>query len=291
MISLENASKFFSGKEVIHSINLKIDRPLIYGLLGPNGAGKTTTIRIICGIINIDSGNILREINFEPQSIGYMPEEIGLYNDMSVIEQILYMGKLHNLPNDKIWSVAKPLIINLGLQKELKKPIGVLSKGTSRKVQFICTLLHSPQFIVLDEPFSGLDPQSSAIMENELLRLKKEGRTIILSTHRMEHAEIFCDHIFIINNGDIIINEDLNSLKRIYFNNAYILHVKKEIEFKQNVEFTKNEMANYYQYVVKLNDNFTYKQLINELQNNKLLLFKQQVPTLKEIFLTNTKNL
>lgn len=291
MISLENASKFFSGKEVIHSINLKIDRPLIYGLLGPNGAGKTTTIRIICGIINIDSGNILRAINFEPQSIGYMPEEIGLYNDMSVIDQILYMGKLHNLSNDKIWSVAKPLIINLGLQKELKKPIGVLSKGTSRKVQFICTLLHSPQFIVLDEPFSGLDPQSSAIMENELLRLKKEGRTIILSTHRMEHAEIFCDHIFIINNGNIIINEDLNSLKHIYFNNAYILHVKKEIDFKQNVEFTKNEMVNYYQYVVKLNDNFTYKQLINELQNNKLLLFKQQVPTLKEIFLINTKNL
>lgn len=291
MISIENASKFFSGKEVIHSINLKIDKPLIYGLLGPNGAGKTTTIRIICGIINIDSGSILRAINFKPQSIGYMPEEIGLYNDMSVIDQILYMGKLHNLPNDKIWSVAKPLIINLGLQNELKKPIGVLSKGTSRKVQFICTLLHSPQFIVLDEPFSGLDPQSSAIMENELLRLKKEGRTIILSTHRMEHAEIFCDHIFIINNGNIIINEDLNSLKHIYFNNAYILHVKKEIDFKQNVEFTKNEMVNYYQYVVKLNDNFTYKQLINELQNNKLLLFKQQVPTLKEIFLTNTKNL
>lgn len=291
MISLENVSKSFSGKEVIHSINLKIDKPLIYGLLGPNGAGKTTTIRIICGIINADVGNIRRGNKFEPQYIGYMPEEIGLYKDMSVIDEILYIGKLHNIPNDKIWSIAKPLIIKLGLQKDLNKPIGILSKGTSRKVQFICTLLHSPQFIVLDEPFSGLDPQSSEIIENELSRLKNEGRTIILSTHRMEHAEVFCDHIFIINNGNIIINEDLNYLKYKYLNNTYILCVEKEVSFDPNVEFTKDETAKYYRYKVKLNENFTYEQLIQKLQNNKILLFKQEVPTLKEIFLANTKNL
>jgi ABC-2 type transport system ATP-binding protein len=288
MIKLENISKYFSKKKIIHSINLTIDKSLIYGLLGPNGAGKTTTIRMICGIIEISSGNIFRDKKFGMKSIGYMPEEIGLYKDMNIIDEILYFGKLHNISREKVFSIAMPLINKFKLSNDLHKPIAALSKGTNRKVQFICTLIHSPQFIILDEPFSGLDPLSSEIMEKELLKLKDEGRTIILSTHRMEHAEIFCDHIFIIDNGRIIINDTLQNLKLKYIKNSYEIHIKKEIDFNSEVEYSKIQMDNYYKYIVRLDNNFSYENLISALSDNQLLFLKQETPTLKEIFLKNT---
>jgi ABC-2 type transport system ATP-binding protein len=288
MIKLENVSKSFSKKEIIHSIDLTIDKPLIYGLLGPNGAGKTTTIRMICGIIEINSGNIYRDKKFDMKSVGYMPEEIGLYKDMSIIDEIIYFGKLHNVSKEKVMSAALPLINKFKLSNDLHKPVAALSKGTSRKVQFICTLIHSPRFLILDEPFSGLDPLSSEIMEKELLKLKDEGKTIVLSTHRMEHAEVFCDHIFILDNGEIIINDTLQSIKLKYLKNSYEIHVVNEINLNPKVEYSKIEMDKYYKYTVRLNENFTYEQLISALSGNQILLFKQEAPTLKEIFLKNT---
>lgn len=285
MLKLEGVSKYFSKRKIIHSIDLIINKPLIYGLLGPNGAGKTTTIRMICGIIDVDSGNIYRDKNFNLKSIGYMPEEAGLYKDMSILDEILYFGRLHNISKEKTLLTANPLIEQFKLSNELNKPVSALSKGTSRKVQFICTLIHEPQFIILDEPFSGLDPLSSEIMEKELLKLKSEGKTIVLSTHRMEHAEIFCDHIFIINNGKMILDETLQNIKANNMKNSYEIHVLDELKFETYVDYFKTDADTCFKYIVKLDNNFTYKQLISTLSGNKILFFKQETPTLKEIFL------
>lgn len=288
MLKLENVSKSFFKRKIIHSIDLVIDEPLIYGLLGPNGAGKTTTIRMICGIIDVSSGSIYRDSKFDVKSVGYMPEEVGLYKDMKVIDEILYFGKLHGISKEKVLSIAKPLIQKFNLSKDLYKSVSTLSKGTCRKVQFICTLLHSPQFLILDEPFSGLDPLSSEIMEKELLKLKNEGKTIILSTHRMEHAEVFCDHIFIIDNGRIIVNDSLQSLKLNSLRNSYEIHVLDEINLDAKIKHSKMRMNNCYRYIIELNESLNYEQLIRKVSNNKILFFKQETPTLKEIFLKNT---
>ncbi len=288
MIKLENVSKSFSKKEIIHSINLKIDKSAIYGLLGPNGAGKTTTIRMICGIIDANSGHIYRDKKFDTRSVGYMPEETGLYKDMTMIDEIFYFGKLHQVPKEKVWSIAKPLVTKFRLFNDLRKPVAALSKGTCRKVQFICTLIHSPQLLILDEPFSGLDPLSSEMMEKELLKLKEEGKTVILSTHRMEHAEVFCDHIFIINNGEIIIDDTLHHLKLKYLKNSYEIHVTDEIGFHPDIDFSRIQMDNYYKYIVQLDEKFTYQQLMSILSGNQILFFRQETPTLKEISLKNT---
>jgi ABC-2 type transport system ATP-binding protein len=293
MIKLENVSKFFSKKEVIKNISLDIKEPLIYGLLGPNGAGKTTTIRLICDIVEPDSGTIIRSEYLKNVShIGYMPEEVGLYNDMTILQEIIYFGKLHGMTKEVTLSIAEPLIRRFGLLQDANKPISKLSKGTSRKVQFICTIIHSPKLIILDEPFSGLDPLSSQVLEQELINLKKQGKTIILSTHRMEHAELFCDHIFIISKGQKIIDQTMHNLKLQNVKNSYELHLSKEVSIDNpDVVFTVEKKGDYYKYIIGLKNDMKMEMILNNIiQNNRLIYFRQESPTLKEIFLSKTLN-
>lgn len=291
MIKLENVTKYFGKKEILKNINLEIKEPLIYGLLGLNGAGKTTTIRIICNILKPDSGNInivdyLKNVNH----IGYMPEEVGLYNDMSILEEIVYFGKLHGMSKEDTLIVAKPLIEKFGLTTDLNKSISQLSKGTCRKVQFICTIIHSPQLIILDEPFSGLDPFSSQILEQELVNLKNQGKTVILSTHRMEHAELFCDHIFIIHKGQKIIDEPISILKLQNVKNSYEIHVLKEVNLENlDIAYKKEKMDGYYKYIISLKNNIQIDTVLNNMiYNNTLIYFRQETPSLKDIFLNKT---
>lgn len=291
MIKLENVSKFFSKKEIIKNMSLEINKPIIYGLLGLNGAGKTTTIRLICDILKPDSGTITKIDDIKNVNhIGYMPEEVGLYNDMTILEEIIYFGKLHGMSKSEVLIVAMPLIKKFNLADFINKPIGLLSKGTSRKVQFICTIIHSPKIIILDEPFSGLDPLSSQILEQELINLKKQGKTIILSTHRMEHAELFCDHIFIINNGQKIIDESMEDLKHKNIKNSYEIHMLNEVVIDpEKINHEKEKKDGYYKYMINLGSDTKIENILNKmLENNQLVYFKQETPSLKEIFLTKT---
>jgi ABC-2 type transport system ATP-binding protein len=293
MIKLENIGKFLSKKEIIKNMSLKIDEPLIYGLLGLNGAGKTTTIRLICDILKPDSGTITKTDTIKNVNhIGYMPEEVGLYNDMTILQEIIYFGKLHGMSKEEALNAAMPLIKKFDLSANINKPIGLLSKGTSRKVQFICTIIHSPQIIILDEPFSGLDPFSSQVLEQELINLKNKGKTIILSTHRMEHAELFCDHIFIIHKGEKIIDESMQELKIKNKKNAFEIHVLKEVNLdNESINYEKKDMDGYHKYMISLQDNLKIEPILNDMMlDNELIYFKQETPSLKEIFLTKTIN-
>jgi ABC-2 type transport system ATP-binding protein len=293
MIKLENVSKFFSKKEIIKGMSLEINKPMIYGLLGLNGAGKTTTIRLICDILEPDSGTIIKTDDIKNVNhIGYMPEEVGLYNDMTILEEVIYFGKLHGMSKKEVLWVAMPLIKKFNLTDFINKPIGLLSKGTTRKVQFICTIIHSPRIIILDEPFSGLDPFSSQILEQELISLKNEGKTIILSTHRMEHAELFCDHIFIIHKGKKIIDESMQDLKIKNKKNVFEIHVLKEKNLDHHhINYEKEEMEGYYKYSISLKDNQKIEPILSDMMHdNQLVYFKQETPSLKEIFLTKTAN-
>jgi len=293
MIKLENVSKFFSKKEIIKSISLDIQEPLIYGLLGPNGAGKTTTIRLICNILEPDQGSILRSDDLKDvNQIGYMPEEVGLYNDMTILQEIMYFAKLHGMTKEAAFAAAEPLIKRFGLVQDAHKPISKLSKGTSRKVQFICTVIHSPKLIILDEPFSGLDPFSSQVLEKELISLKKQGKTIILSTHRMEHAELFCDHIFIISKGQKIIDQTMHDLKVQNVKNSYELHLSNEAHIHNpDIEYTVEKKGDYYKYIINLKNDLKIEMLLHQMtKNNKLVYFRQETPSLKEIFLSKTLN-
>jgi len=204
MIKLDKLCKSFGHKEVLHSISLQIDKPVVYGLIGPNGAGKTTLMRSICGILPASSGKIIYEDGRSVQEIAYMPDQTGLYTDMSVADEVKYIGQLRGLTPKEAMERALCYIKRLGLSKHIKTPIAALSKGTVRKVQFVCTFLIQPFLAILDEPFSGLDPISAIEMEKIILEKKEEGVTILLSTHHMEHAERFCDHIFMINKGKMM---------------------------------------------------------------------------------------
>ena len=295
MIKLENVTKKFSKKTIIDNLSIDINKSIIYGLLGPNGAGKTTTIRLLCGIIEPTSGKRVLYGNGVglKKKIGYMPEEIGLYRDMTIEEEILYFAKLYKLTEKQALSVANPLIYKFNLENQLKKKIGTLSKGNVRKIQFICTLIHSPKLIILDEPFSGLDPESSAVLEREIIRLKNEGNTIILSTHIMEHADIFCDHVFIINQGKKIIDGSYNYIKDNFSNDNYVLHAGEKITSKFQQKYNINKLAgsNDNLYNISMSSEDDLNRFLNAflLNNHSIKSLVKEEFKLRKFFLDQTK--
>ncbi len=208
-----------------NKICLSIPKGRIFGLLGPNGAGKTTLIRMITGIIKPDSGSILFEgdpLQFRHSAlIGYMPEERGLYKGMKVAEQLIYLGKLKGLSGNSAREKVKHWLDRLEIGSWENKRVDELSKGMSQKVQFIATVLHEPKLIILDEPFSGLDPINARIIEDEIRNLNKQGSTIVFSTHRMEQVEEICEEIALINKGKVVLKGNVKLLKKSFKKNLY----------------------------------------------------------------------
>ena len=209
----------------LDNVSIDIPKSSIFGLLGPNGAGKTTLIRIINQIINQDSGSILldgKNINYDDiRKVGYMPEERGLYKKMKIGEFLLFMGKLKGLNRSQCINSAKDWFNNLEVSNWWNKNIEDLSKGMSQKVQFISTVLHNPDLIILDEPFSGFDPINANLIKKNLLRLKDEGKTIIFSTHRMESVDELCDNLAMINKSKKILSGKINDIKSSYKSDTY----------------------------------------------------------------------
>jgi len=289
MIKLDKLCKSFGHKEVLHSISLQIDKPVVYGLIGPNGAGKTTLMRSICGILPASSGKIIYEDGRSVQDIAYMPDQTGLYMDMSVADEVKYIGQLRGLTPKEAMERASCNIKRLGLSKHIKTPIAALSKGTARKVQFVCTFLIQPFLAILDEPFSGLDPISTIEMEKIILEKQEEGVTILLSTHHMEHAERFCDHIFMINKGNLIIDDELEHLKLTHLMPEYQIESQTPLLFDEKHLIVKEKTADIYIYVVKTDNAYTYKQMMKDIDDTEILSLNHKIPNLKEIFINSVR--
>ena len=218
VLKLDHVTKRFGALAAVDDLSLAIPPGCIYGFLGPNGAGKTTTIRMIMNIFLPDEGSISILGDHNPAAVkdrlGYLPEEKGLYKKMRVGELVTYFGRLKGLPAGLARSRARDLLSRYGLGEWIGRRAETLSKGMGQKVQLIATLIHEPELVILDEPFSGLDPVNAELLRDMILQIKKAGRTVIFSTHVMEQAEQICDFIFLINKGRKVIDGPLADVKR-----------------------------------------------------------------------------
>jgi len=226
ILEVDRLSKQFSGQQAVDDISFSISRGSIFGLLGPNGAGKTTLLRMITGIFLPDAGTIrFGGTPFDAQQdvrrIGYMPEERGLYKKMRIGEQALYLARLKGLSYAEAHRQSKQWFVRLGMESWWNKKVEELSKGMSQKLQFVTTVMHDPELIILDEPFSGLDPVNANLIKDEIFRLSESGRTILFSTHRMEQVEEICDHIILVDRGCKILDGAVGAIRRQYREGLY----------------------------------------------------------------------
>lgn len=233
LLSLQNISKQYGSYQASDDVSFDIQPGKIFGLLGPNGAGKTTLIRMITRILYPDSGSILfngqQLVDEHTENIGYMPEERGLYKKMKVGEHLIYLGRLKGLSNSQAKAHVNVWIKKFEIENWFNKSIEELSKGMSQKIQFIATVLHNPDLLILDEPFSGLDPINSKLIENEIRTLSKEGKTIIFSTHRMEQVEEICDEIVLVNKGKKVLEGGVKELKQRFKENKFRIYFNGQI--------------------------------------------------------------
>ncbi len=295
IVQVENVSKHFGDFNAVDNISFNIEKGSVYGLLGSNGAGKTTTIRMIMDIIAPDAGEITFSENRQNRDftdqIGYLPEERGLYRKMKVKDVILFMAELRGMNRANAFNEIDRWLQKMDLAEWENKKIEELSKGMAQKIQFITTVIHKPELIILDEPFSGLDPINMTLLKDLILELNADGATIILSTHIMEQAERLCEKICLINTGKIVLEGDLREIKRSFGRGSV------EIEYSGNVDLIRNsrfvERSNDFgQYVeVKLNAPEHYSTLLRELVEASLNItrFELMEPTLHEIFVQSVK--
>lgn len=293
MLSVRNISKSYVDHKALDNVSLDIRKASIFGLLGPNGAGKTSMIRIINQIINQDEGEIFideKKITYDDvRKIGYMPEERGLYKKMKVGDFLLFMGKLKGLSRDKCIDSAADWFENLEVSNWWKKNIEDLSKGMSQKVQFISTVIHNPDLIILDEPFSGFDPVNANLVKKNLLRLKEEGKTIIFSTHRLESVDELCDHLAMINNSRKILDGNTDEIKMNAKSDTYILKHDKKIKSNDQLfdVISQNKLSrNVYESELSLKKGKSYRNMFSEISKDiEIISFEQKVPNMNDIFI------
>lgn len=293
LLELHHLKKYYATQKAVDDVSFSINPGSIFGLLGPNGAGKTTLLRMITGIFYPDSGDIIFDgKKFNPMQdvsqIGYMPEERGLYKKMKIGEQAVYLAQLKGLSKSEAIEKIKYWFTRLEMQSWWNKKVEDLSKGMSQKLQFVTTVLHDPKLIILDEPFSGLDPLNANLIKDEIHRLAKNGSTVIFSTHRMEQVEEICDHIVLINLGKKILDGTVGQVKQTHKQNLFsikfdheimpeqlathLFEVKKtgnqEIIIQKHAEYSNNDVLQYF--------------LGKGIQVNA---FNEILPSLNEIFI------
>lgn len=294
-LKIEHVSKNFEGKVALNNVSINIEQGKIYGLLGPNGAGKTTLIRIITQIFFPDTGQILmNNIKLSKahlNSIGYMPEERGLYKKMKVGEHLEYFAKLRNLDSQISTKQIQFYIDKFDISTWLNKEISDLSKGMQQKVQFIATLLHQPKLLILDEPFSGLDPINSEMIKQEILELHKNGTTIIFSTHRMENVEEICNDIILINQGNIILEGNVNEVKQKFKQHIYHIKINKNLEQLKEIENLDIQQSEGNSFWIKLKENQTISQVVKYLFSKEIEIeeVKEILPSIHEIFISQVR--
>lgn len=293
MLKIEQLNKTYGSNRALTDINLDVAEGVIFGLLGPNGAGKTTLIRIINQIIDSDSGRIyIGGELLAPKhisQIGYLPEERGLYKKMKVWDQMLYFARLKGLSSLDAKTKIKFWLEKLEMTTWRDKKIEDLSKGMAQKVQFISTIIHNPPLLILDEPFSGFDPVNAEIIKNEILELKENGTTVILSTHRMESVELLCDQVAMINRSYKILDGTIKNLKSIYRPEVYSITID-ELKTQIPVEWTPKQDGESFHFTLPLSGK-TPNQLLQELmQYGQISQFQEIIPSMEEIFIHQVKS-
>jgi len=291
ILEIQNLKKYFATQKAVDDISMNIEQGSIFGLLGPNGAGKTTLIRMITGIFYPDSGNILlKGKKFEPESdakyIGYMPEERGLYKKMKIGEQALYLARLKGLSKNDAMVKIKDWFKRLEMESWWNKKVEDLSKGMGQKLQFVITVLHEPDLIILDEPFSGLDPVNANLIKDEIYRLAQNGTTIIFSTHRMEQVEEICDKIVLVNKGKKILDGTVDNIKQDFKENLFSIQLER---IPENISSSAFEIINVkkVELIVKIHDGFKPNDVLGYFMNQGIgiVSFKEMLPSLNDIFI------
>lgn len=301
MLKAEHITKTYNaGKKIaLEDFSIDVPKGSIYGLLGPNGAGKTSFIRIINQITQADSGDIF--INGEKlnpshiRDIGYMPEERGLYKNMSVGDQIIYFGELKGMTKNEAQNEAKKWFEKLHIDQWWKKKLSELSKGMAQKIQFVVTVLHRPHLLILDEPFSGFDPVNANLIKDQILDLKNNGTTIILSTHRMESVEQMCDSVALVNNSKKIIDGKVFEVREKFKKNIFGITLTDV-----NADLFQNFQNRYDIFNLKNENQLLSFDLKNTANQNDILLdlvnigkvrsFDEKIPSMNEVFINAVGN-
>ena len=293
-LKLEKIRKQYDEKVAVDDLSLEVPQGAIYGIIGPNGAGKTTTIRMIMNIIAPDSGRILfdgREVDGSfVDRVGYLPEERGLYKKMQVSDMITYMAELKNCPASKARDRIDPWLEKMDLARYRDSKVEELSKGMSQKLQFITTLIHEPDIVILDELFSGLDPLNIELIKGVLLDLKRQGKTILFSTHVMEQAEKLCDYICMISNGSKVLDGRLSEVKARFGSNVLQVDMDGDGAFVQSLPGVSsvNEFNNYIE--IGFDDGADPDVILKGiLEKVKVRRFEIVEPSLYRIFIETAK--
>lgn len=291
ILELHNLKKFFATQKAVDDISMTLEQGNIFGLLGPNGAGKTTLIRMITGIFYPDAGEIfLKGRKFDPENdvkyIGYMPEERGLYKKMKIGEQALYLARLKGLSKAEAMHKIKDWFKRLEMESWWNKKVEDLSKGMGQKLQFVITVLHEPDLIILDEPFSGLDPINANLIKDEIYRLAQNGSTIIFSTHRMEQVEEICNHIVLVNKGKKILDGTVKGVKQDFKENLFSLQAENIPSLLTNT-FFEVVKTNGTELTVKINEGYQPNDVLSYFINNgaSIISFREILPSLNDIFI------
>lgn len=287
---LKNVSKTFIGKKVVDNISFSLEEPGVFGLLGTNGAGKTTTIRMLLGIIKKDSGEITwngKKVDRKSVNFGYLPEERGVYPKVKIYDQLMYFAELKGMKRSEADKTINEWAKRLKVEEYMQQPAEKLSKGNQQKIQFMTAVIHNPELVVLDEPFSGLDPVNTELLKNIIIDLVKNGKYVIMSAHQMATIEEFCSDILILNKGKTVLQGNLREIKESYPANRVKIETNKNInEYIKNLELEiENETNN--DYTIKISDENKAHELLKRLIENEVIVNKFEImkPTLNDIFI------
>ncbi len=296
VLELRSVVKAYDNKPILKKISFEVNSGEIFGLLGPNGAGKTTIIRVANHITAPDKGKVIlkgrNKARFLSKKIGYLPEERGLYKKMKVTEQVLYLAQLKGLTKEAALKKAKIWFDKLEISTWRDRYIEELSKGMQQKVQFVTTVLHEPELLILDEPFSGFDPVNAELIKKHILELKEAGTSIILSTHNMGSVEELCDRIALVNAGEIILTGPVKELRKQYSEGMYSVVFKGHTAVFSNTLWTGGEIVSiierdeFTEAIVKMSGRISIKDIIRAIiEKVEVVSFNEILPTMNDIFI------
>jgi len=292
LLEIKHLKKHYATQKAVDDISFNIEKGKIFGLLGPNGAGKTTLLRMITGIFYPDSGEILfdgKPFNAlkDAREIGYMPEERGLYKKMKIGEQVMYLAQLKGLTKNEANAKIKYWFEKLDMQSWYNKKVEDLSKGMSQKLQFVTTVMHEPKLIILDEPFSGLDPVNANLIKEEIYGLAQRGATIIFSTHRMEQVEEICDHIVLVNLGKKVVDGTVNEIKQNYKDHLFTIAYTNDNTVDINTPLFTIKSNKDNNLIIQKNGAVSNNEVIKTILQNgyEIQSFNEVLPSLNDIFI------
>ncbi|WP_142332146.1 ABC transporter ATP-binding protein [Bacillus toyonensis] len=292
-LQIQNLTKLFGESKVVNGLQISLPKGEVLGLLGRNGAGKTTTIKMLLGLLTPNEGSITwdgKSFGTSGVTIGYLPEERGLYTKSRVIDQLRYFGRLEGMTKKEVDLAIDHWLERLAIPEYKFKTAGELSKGNQQKIQLIAALLHNPELLILDEPFSGLDPVNAGMLASIIEEQVQSGKTIILSSHRMEQVEAFCQHVCILKKGEAVVKGQLSDIKKEYgFRNLTIEDTAENEKGLEaiHVSYEKQQGLLY----IKVQDDAEALKILQQLQEQGVTLrqFKMLEPTLNEIFVERAK--